>query len=364
MASNKNQHFVPRAHLRPFSVNNEGKAIHLFNLDRSESVFNAPVKNQCSRSYFYGRDPKLEKAIQFVEGHYAETVASLHRPCAVIDDRHTTILRRFTYLQHLRTEAAARRSAEMAFAISKEAELEQQTPKEAIKTAVITAMHNYTATMSIVDDLKVRIIRNRTSVPFVTSDDPAILTNRWHQQYPRARHRSFGIANAGAVLFLPLSPSLLAMFLDGDVYSCMHVGGWTDLFNPADVVACNQLQVLHCAANLYFGDPDADREVQTLASTFRHLRPANRYEIVLAVADGGTDTHTRYRVIQETEPRQGEDVLIHFKTISPVPKSWPTFLKLRRKRFVFTNDTGAGYSRRMTAVRSSWDSPPWRKVRG
>ncbi|MGH0343942.1 DUF4238 domain-containing protein [Sinorhizobium meliloti] len=46
MADNKNQHFVPKAHLKPFSVNGEGKAIHLFNLDRMQAFFDAPVKNR------------------------------------------------------------------------------------------------------------------------------------------------------------------------------------------------------------------------------------------------------------------------------------------------------------------------------
>ncbi|TIM36791.1 MAG: DUF4238 domain-containing protein [Mesorhizobium sp.] len=366
MAENKNQHFVPRVHLSPFSVCAEGKAIHLFNLDRNQSFFDAPVKNQCSRDYFYGQDPRLETAIQTVEGHYGDCVSSLLKPRAVIKDLHATILRRFAYLQHVRTEAAARRSAEFAFAATsvKGADFEQPSFKEAVKSAVISAMHHYAKTMSVVDDLKVRVVRNLTSVPFLTSDDPAALANRWHQQHRHAQHRSFGISSAGALLFLPLSPTLLAVLLDGDVYQAEHVGGWIDVSNTADILACNHQQVLNCAANLYFGERSSGDDVQAIAISVAHLRPPSRFDVVMAVADGRTETHTHYAVVDAPNAREHDDVLIHVRTVRPVPPTWPSFLKFRNNRFVFTNDTGAGFRRRRTATSSLWGSPPWRKVRG
>lgn len=48
MAANKNQHFVPRCYLRPFTMDEGDAAIHVFNLDRRKLIPNAPVKNQCS----------------------------------------------------------------------------------------------------------------------------------------------------------------------------------------------------------------------------------------------------------------------------------------------------------------------------
>lgn len=56
MADNKNQHFVPKGHLKPFSVDGEGKAIHLFNVDAGRAIPNAAVRKQCSHDYLYGRD--------------------------------------------------------------------------------------------------------------------------------------------------------------------------------------------------------------------------------------------------------------------------------------------------------------------
>ncbi|MER8658487.1 DUF4238 domain-containing protein [Mesorhizobium sp. M0847] len=364
MAENKNQHFVPRVHLTPFSVGAEGNAIHLFNLDRKKVIFDAPEKNQCSKDYFYGQDPKLEDAIRAVEGYYGRCVSSLHKSGAIINESHATVLRRFAYLQHVRTEAAARRSAEFIFAATSVngTGIEQPPFKEAVKAAVIAAMRHYASTMTVVDDLKVRIVRNLTSVPFLTSDDPAVLANRWHQQ--RAKDRSFGVSSAGALMFLPLTPRFLAIFLDGDVYQAEHAGGWINVSNPVDILACNHQQVLNCAANLYFGDRSCGSDVQEMAASVAQFRPPTRVDVVMAVADGGTETHTRYAVVETPDVREHDDVLIHVRTVRPVPPKWPSFLKFRNNRFVFTNDTGAGFRRRTTATSSLSGSPPWRKVRG
>src|SRR3546814_12494576 len=79
MAFNKNQHFVPKVHLRPFSLDGENLAISLINLRQMKPIPNAPVKNQCSSDSFYGRDPKLESAINFVENTYGEVVRDRKR---------------------------------------------------------------------------------------------------------------------------------------------------------------------------------------------------------------------------------------------------------------------------------------------
>ena len=77
MPSQKNQHYVPRCALRPFTSNTEGRAINLFNIDANRSIENAPVKGQCSRDYFYGKDLRAENALAKMEGQYARIAAAL-----------------------------------------------------------------------------------------------------------------------------------------------------------------------------------------------------------------------------------------------------------------------------------------------
>ena len=44
MPAHKNQHFVPRCALKPFSLDGNGKAINLFNIKSKLAIENAPVK--------------------------------------------------------------------------------------------------------------------------------------------------------------------------------------------------------------------------------------------------------------------------------------------------------------------------------
>jgi hypothetical protein len=77
MPSQKNQHYVPRCALRPFSLDTEGRAINTYILAKQRPVQNAPLKSQCSQDYFYGKDLKAEKALGNLEGHYAQVLSLL-----------------------------------------------------------------------------------------------------------------------------------------------------------------------------------------------------------------------------------------------------------------------------------------------
>ncbi len=95
MASNKNQHFVPRCYLRPFSINSDNKEINLYNIDRKRFIERAPIKHQCSKNYFYGDDSRLEKALQFTEGTYASVLRDVLKPGYRLTDDHRQFFRIF-----------------------------------------------------------------------------------------------------------------------------------------------------------------------------------------------------------------------------------------------------------------------------
>ena len=209
MASNKNQHFVPRCYLRPFSVNCDKKEINLYNIDRKKFIEGAPLKHQCSKNYFYGKDLNLEKALQFTEGAYSSVIRDVLKPGYHLTDDHRQFFRTFWLLQHLRTEAASRRSVEMSEGIKEFMGEEAHKFRMSIRDAVLQAMHIFVEEMHIVDDLKICLLKNRGSIPFYTSDDPAVLTNWWYLEDRRTVGTSFGLNSAGDILLLPLSPKVL-----------------------------------------------------------------------------------------------------------------------------------------------------------
>ncbi len=345
MATNKNQHFVPRCYLKPFTNNGENRAINLLNLDRQRAIPAAPVKKQCSGDYFYGKDDLLETAIRAVEVGYASALAQIHSPRYTLADGDKAVLRTFMLFQHLRTEAASRRSVEML------AEMEHSmgSPipdfKPSIKDAVQFAMRIFAEEMHLIGDLKVCLVRNKTKMPFVTSDDPAVVTNRWHKENPRVRHKSPGLVACGTTIFLPLTPRILCIAYDGDVHSVPHECGWTEVRNESDVKAFNEQQFLNAFGNIYFRDWNDNEWILNSYQAVQNRRLSCRHRVHYAVLDRSDGTHKRYRVVERFDSVAHDEALVHTKTLSPMPSRWPTQLRWRAKGSVFTNGTGAGYIR-------------------
>lgn len=365
MADKKNQHYVPRVHLRPFSINCKGLAINLFNLDRMKAIPNAAVKHQCSGDYFYGQDEQLEKAINSIENPYGEVVRRLAGDRAAIGPRERIAIKRFIYLQYLRTEAASRKASEMFYAMRDlpGSDIPMPSFREAIKEAVQIGMSLFAETMHIVDDMKLCIIRNRTGLPFVTSDDPAVLTNRLHIQRPVGRRRSFGASSAGAVYVLPLTSKLCALLYDGAVYTVDHRAHWVDAAREADIEAINEHQFLNCMANIYFRDWGGRDRVLAGAQSALPRRPARRHTVVHAILDETTKWGEHYAVRPVNDIRSGEKVLVHVASNHHRPKAWPSFLRFRTDRKAYSNDTEAGLTRRWCLEQGFVRGAGYRQVR-
>jgi hypothetical protein len=357
MATNKNQHFVPRCYLRPFTIDEADKAINLYNIDGDRFVEGASVKKQCSSDYFYGKSPLLETAIQNIEGTYATTVKMIHQPNHLLTDGDRTVLKILWLFQHLRTEAAAKRSSEMSNAITPD----DSNFRLEIRDAVQIAMRTFPDVMEIVSDLKTCLIRNRSGVPFITSDDPAILTNRWHLQDEKRTALSFGLHSSGALLLLPLSPTVLCLAYDGDVYSVSHDKGWVDLRSNADADAFNQHQYLNCRANIFIKNPAHFQAVRDAFQRVSGSRPSARYQTHYAVFDKTVDGYSRYVVVDRRNAEPHEKALVHSQVIYATPSAWPSQIRWRKGGSVFTNGTGMGYVRRSFTQRD--DTEPFKKVR-
>jgi hypothetical protein len=361
VATNKNQHFVPRCYLRQFTIDGADRAINLYNIDRDKFVERAPVKSQCSGDYFYGKDSRLDKAIKTVEDSYGAAVREILQPGYLLTDEHCTLLKLFWLLQHLRTEAASRRAVEMTDAMAPLVDPDDTGFRMQIREAVQIAMSTFAESMRVVSDLKVCLIRNRSNVPFVTSDDPAVLTNRWHLQNAKRNVFSFGLHSAGTLLILPLSPSVLCLAYDSDMHSVPQLRGWTDLKNDADADAFNQHQYLNCRANIFVRDTVHFEAIRDAFQRVSKLRPPARHRIHYAVLDETNGEYSRYVVVDPEKAEPHERALIHSQIVYATPAAWPRQIKWRTGASAFSNGTGIGYIRR--AFTHIDNSSPFKKVR-
>lgn len=297
-----------------------------------------------------------------VESAYGNVLRKILQPdCSLIHDN-CDVLRVFWMLQHLRTEAASKRSVEMA-----DDTLEVLGPSASgfglkIKEAVQIAMHAFAESMWIVSDLKVCLVKNTSNIPFVTSDDPAILTSRWYLDSKKTLGMAFGMRDAGAILLLPLSPKIYCICYDPDIYSVSTNKGWVTTRLRSDVEALNEFQLLNCRANLFVGDESFAKGVHDFVLRFQERRPHTRHQINYAVFDGVENgVHKRYKVVDKSEFGAHQDGIMHYQTVPPRPVAWPRFLLRKNKGVAYYNDTGVGYVR--SAHAKETDLRPFRKVK-
>ena len=222
MPANKLQHYVPRCYLRAFCEDDAGAAINLFNVARQVAIRGAPAKGQCAKPYFYGKDGELEKALQGPEGIYADCIRR-----AKVDPTKLTIqdmqsLRSLMMLQLFRSAAWMERQMDFFGAQRQLLEAEGAT-NELLEHLSVThaealdhAMDAFQTTRGHVADLDLCLFVNQTRLEFITSDDPAVHTNRYHAQ--KGLLGGSGFRSSGAMIFMPLTPTLLLAAFDRHVY--------------------------------------------------------------------------------------------------------------------------------------------------
>ncbi|NTW53926.1 MAG: DUF4238 domain-containing protein [Chlorobaculum sp.] len=347
MATNKNQHFVPRCYLKEFTHRSEGTTINLFNIDRKKTISNAPVKNQCSKDYFYGKDEFLENVIQLLEGTYASTLQQLLSSLSpALNNNQIFILKRFLLFQYLRTEAASKLTVEISASMNEVTGNSGYYFNLEIKKAVLMAMRDYVTNIKIIDDLKICIVQNKTDIPFITSDDPVVLSNKWHLNDIRTKLRSFGLRTCGALLFLPITPKLMCLAYDGDVYHIAHKNCWTSILDINDVIAFNEQQILNCRANLFFKDIDHHSFVEKSFNETSANRPQIRHRLHYAVLDMTMGDYSRYKVVDPKTVGEHKEAIINIETIHAHPSSWPSIIGWKKRGTVYTNGSALGYIRK------------------
>lgn len=348
MADNKNQHFVPKVHLKAFSPDGpDGKRLHLFNLTRGQTILNAPIRGQCSRDYFYGQAPEVDEVFKDCEGLYGSIIRHLADPSsdatAVLG-----LLRDIAYLQLVRTEkalAAAKHyfgsTHDLAFAGRPIPPKDELPPDWVIAR---DAVEHWRKTVKQIGDLAGAVVVNETGVRFITSDNPAVLTNRFYCQ--KIRRTDFGVANAGTILVMPLGPKLAFIAYDRHCYQTSgKIKGRIRLSRPDDVSALNALQILNCRNNLYFTEErDADR-IAALALGTTAARIDEPHQFSVWVPDSQEGQVERFRRASEVEAIQNTRRIILSRNINPTPAAWPSFLPFRRPVTAYVSDTAMGVVR-------------------
>lgn len=333
MADNKLQHYVPKCHFRPFCHGEELGAINLYNIGASRFIEGAPVKGQCASDYFYGEDRVVERMLQQWEGRYSTVVRKISLDPAAATPEDLRELREFSLLQTFRTRGHIRKLVAMSQRQRDDLEEASQgrrvelPPVLPVKVAVDMSIRHFLESREVVSDLTCALIVNRTRSDFITCDEPAVITNRLLMQ--KHRDDSTGLASAGVMLHLPLTPKLSFVAYDGDVY---HSPGrkahiiTADL--PAAVTELNELQVLNAKQNLYYHDRASRDQVASEWAGFNQGRrdEAMVFRYYRQISD---DQVERYEEVDALQLEPKASYLTRFSFVRAHPSRWTRLLPYR-----------------------------------
>lgn len=344
MADHKNQHYTPRCVLKPFSLNGSGKAINLYVFGRDKLIQNAPTKNQCARDYLYGSDGKIEESLAKFESMYAQALLKVQNREDSESDR--DVLKAFSHLQLRRTEMAINRMAALEQNVFKEVFGDQEPEHPSSKYYMLQSLKICLDTQSKLEDLKVRIIENRTAVDFVIGDDPAVLANKFSAQ--RLGESSFGINSSGLLLVMPLTPRLAVISYDGQVYTAPALeSDRIILKKSSDADAINELQFLKATASIYFSNWDSRASIQEKFVSAKPGRLDTPTKFIWLRYDGkGQDGDIFVECTKEEAAQPGVRSMIHQSSEYPIPSAWVSQLTYRRPTKTFFNGTAAGHVRK------------------
>jgi Protein of unknown function (DUF4238) len=279
----KKQHYVPQFLLRNFSLHGLDGRISVYRISEGKHLAKTSIRDQAHENNFYGK-PHIESSFAGLEGEAARIIGTAIREEVVPPPKssdHDALLT-FTLAQAFRTRAAADETNAMADRLAKRMMKDVPGLKEhldrfkvTIEDAPLEALGNALIHIDLVRDLRYKLLCNRTAVPFISSDDPAVLYNQFLE--PRKKIGSnTGLAVKGLQIFLPIGPKHLVMFFDTDVYT---VGGRrlasqrVEVTAEQDVRALNLLQAVNASESVYFNDEITLRDVEGLARRAARYRP-------------------------------------------------------------------------------------------
>ncbi len=220
------------------------------------------------------------------------------------------------------------------------------------KEVVRKSMQSILKKIYLVDDLKVCILKNNTRTNFITSDHPAVLTNKWYFFNRKVRFRSFGIQSAGALFILPLTPKFLMLAYDKDVYSISNSGGWVQIKNTYDIDAFNYFQLLNCQANIYTANPDSFEYLERLHNTVAYSKSLQGHKTEFYISDNQSGRIIDENRINISDIKVNQKFLKVSQPVYVAPPLWSRIINWNFKGFIMTNDKNDDFVRQSIIKKS------------
>lgn len=309
------------------------------------------IKEQCAAPYFYGDDLLLEEAFQYPESVLSETVRRINSTgAASAEDLKFLIL--FWLLQRNRGVVTLS-DLHLSFRTMREkmddgSEATKEFLGEELGVPDIAKMVFLETQKGLeqIIDLKRCVVRSHPKEPFVISDNPAVMANRFLQLKLKRFLGAYGLGSSGVYFYLPLTPRLAFLAFDQNVYDIdVDSSGIVNL-STHDTQIFNYIQLINVGSCIYFQDWRLREKIKSALNPHVYEIPSSRFRVNIA-ADRGieSDGSRKFEVVDDDEFRSSPRTLIHLESRLPRPMKHPSIMRLKvRQRYVDTR-TGAGILR-------------------
>jgi len=264
----KIQHYVPKLYLRNFST--KMKSNYIINcFDKSEQkIFLTKIENIGCEKYFYNTSNDINQSIEKQFGNWESTLKSAYDEIIETEDfkKLSTLkfksIALFFIIQYCRTKESRERIKDMVKQVKEKLsknklsnDLEKQlvdiNSEETIKQMHIASILSMIRNgMKIIPFMKWILIKNKTSMPFWTSDNPVTLYNPLNF----SPFGNLGLKNRGIQLYFPLSPNLTLLICDPENYRLLPSFIYAD--DKENIIFQNSLQVFWSTRHIFSIDDD------------------------------------------------------------------------------------------------------------
>lgn len=346
MVQGKNQHFVPQFYFKKFSK--DGKTICLFNLKNKRFIHNATIKGQCSKSYFYSKNSKIEKEFSLLEGLGNKLISwvieNQNLSCLNKEEKHN--LKSHILFQHGRTEYARESEEESAnslFDLMKPQFLEYAkkeglniTPED-LSNMKLKSNSKNSLFVSIISgglllDLDMILLENKTQTDFIFSDNPVVFFNSFFND--KTPEGTQGISSKGLQIYFPLNSKLALFIFDPNFYE-FPSKEIVRIRKESDIQRLNGLQILYCNKNFYFENVRMQKNILLRYNQLKSKRPSQKTTsgvVASRIAEDGT-----YRELWRTTTTKIKydleklSFLTHKKTDTPYGIRNPELNEINRR---------------------------------
>jgi len=287
MTDKKNQHYIPKFYLRNFSYRGNLKQIGLFNVKSNFFYQTAPLKNQGSKDFFYGNDGVIEEGLSIIEGRLAQTIKNIIADKVLpkaFSKEHLSLLM-FVGLTDLRNPIVIEIYKSMFKTVEaklKELNIYTDTqdffPEIEHRQAVNTSLKGLNDVVGYMGDLGYKLLINKTSTPFISSDFPIVKYNQYLEGKNWKNHKT-GYGTTGLQLIVPLSNEMVIILYDSAIYKvgakrsqCLEID------KIEDVNQLNMLQLLNCFQTVYFNETINEHYINELAKKTSKFNRPNQLE--------------------------------------------------------------------------------------